>query len=90
MCGIENPETTKGGNENSSKPVLRCYSCGKKFAYDNGMLPFLIFCGNMRFFQKPFTWKSGSHPGENPQCRHTEYHFHLATVSRNLLRPQFS
>ncbi len=39
-CGIENPETTKGGNANSGKPMLKCCSCGKRFVYDNGTLTF--------------------------------------------------
>ena len=39
-CGVENPETTKGGNANSGKPMLRCCSCGKRFVYDSGMLTF--------------------------------------------------
>ena len=39
-CGVENPETTKGGNANSGKPMLRCCSCGKRFVCDSGMLTF--------------------------------------------------
>ena len=37
-CGAVDLGFTKGGNANSSKPMLKCRCCHKRFTYDNGQL----------------------------------------------------